>query len=80
MQKQCVFCGAESNNEVNRNSNLSFSSHINTLRLHYKDQAVNAVRQIVAVYCDQRVKHCTHCTVCEQCAVFGVEWYCSRLK
>jgi hypothetical protein len=56
------------------NDIYKFSSHLtgNTLRLRYKDEPVNAARETIAVYCDNRKEHTN--IFCEQNAEFK---YCS---
>jgi hypothetical protein len=43
----------------------------NTLHLHYKFQPVNAVRETVAVYCENDKKHAS--TVCGQLKRFNIK-------
>jgi hypothetical protein len=49
-------------------SKFTFNLTVNTLRLRYKPQPVNVVRETVAVYCENHTEHTD--TLCGQNAEF----------
>jgi hypothetical protein len=56
---QADIIGKPLKTEFHLNNIYKFSSYLtgNTLRLHYKAQPVNAVRETIAVYCENHTEH-----------------------